>query len=345
MTDGSKLRDLLNLGLKQALIQLGSDSLDSTVTGFIPTGWTLVDEAIGGGLPLGRTVEVYGAESTGKSTLALQAIASCQQLGGYAVVFDVEAAFYKDMAPIFGIDLDKVFLISNVVTLEKLFGIFISILGMLREKHPDSPVLIVWDTLAATTTDMELESVDKGDVDRMSPQYRAQVIKRGMRVISRELTETKACLLIINHVYEKANKQTGFVTYESPGGSGPRFAATVRIYLKIAGTLKESDDGDVVGTKVIARLTKNKMGFPRREIGSRFYFGQGFSDHWSLFDYAVEWGIIGASSSWKTFEFGGGKPIKFYAKDFPKKLIENEGMLEALKEKVVEHYRSRGSGV
>lgn len=328
------LKELANKSFKSSLICTGSDPLDSEVKAWISTGWSLLDVGIGGGLPVGRLVEIYGAESTGKSTLALQAMLNCQKAGGTVVLFDPETSFYKEIAKKIGIDMDDILVISPSVPLEDLFHVFAKMIDLVKEERPENPVLIVWDTLAATPTKKEID--EQEDSGRMTPQYRAQVIRKGLRSIVYKLASSNVCFLILNQVYDKP-VMGGIVIAETPGGRGVKFHASVRVHLKSFGYIKESQDADPIGINVRARIEKNKLGPPRREFTSRLHYGEGFCDEYSIFDYAVENKIIEKSGSWYSFEFGG-KKHKFYATNYLDVIAKEEGMYEELKGQVMSHY-------
>lgn len=331
---GISIKELANKSFKSSLILLGTDPLDSEVSSRIPTGWTLLDFNMGGGLPVGRLVEIYGAESTGKSTLVLHAMKNCQDLGGTVVVFDPESTFYKEIAEKLGINMGEVLFVSPKIPLEDLFTVFVKMIELVRQEKPDGPVLIVWDTLAATPTKKEIEEQD--DSGRMTPQYRAQVIRKGLRSIVYKLAEANVCLVVINQVYDRPT-MGGIVVAETPGGRGVKFHSSVRVHLKNLGMIKETQDSPPVGIHVMARVEKNKLGAPRREFTTRLIYGEGFSDEYSLFDYSVESGLIEKSGSWYSLTFNN-KKIKFYAKDFLTKLADNEGLLEELRGRVLSHY-------
>lgn len=330
------LKELANKAFKSSVICTGVDPLDSEVKAWIPTGWTLLDIGIGGGLPVGRLVEIYGAESTGKSTLALQAMLSCQKLGGTVVLFDPETSFYKEIAQKLGIDMEEVLVISPSVPLEDLFQVFARMIDLVKEEKPEQPVLIVWDTLAATPTKKELE--EQEDSGRMTPQYRAQVIRKGLRSIVYKLASSNVCFLILNQVYDKP-VMGGIVIAETPGGRGVKFHASVRIYLKSFGYIKENQDSEPIGINVRARIEKNKLGPPRREFTSRLHYGQGFCDEYSIFDYAVNKKIIDKAGSWYSFDFGG-KKHKFYATNYLDVIEKEKGLYDELKGQVIAHYVS-----
>lgn len=327
-------RDAINKSNKKSLLLLGSDVLESEIKGRIPTGWSLLDLSMGGGLPLGRTVELYGRESSCKSTLAIQAMKQCQDMGGFCVVFDPESSFYKAFAEKIGVDLEKVLIISSEVVLESSFNIFVQVIDMVHDEFPDKPILIVWDTLAATPTKKEMEEQEDGG--RMSPQYRAQVIRKGMRSITSSLAKASACLLIINHVYDSAG-MNGMIKTETPGGRGVKFASSVRIHLKTQDYVKESADSEPIGVNILAKVEKNKLGMPRREVKSAFIFGKGFNDQLSIFNYAVDIDLIKQSGSWYSYKFKG-KDTKFYASQFLSTVEKHPDMFEEIKAKVIEEH-------
>ncbi len=329
-----ELVDKANEALKSSVVSLGVDPLDSDVEFWIPTGWSLLDRAIGGGFPVGRTVELYGKESSGKSTLSVHAMVNCQKMGGHVVLYDPEATFNKALASHLGVDLSKLIVINQKVPLEDIFNCFVKMLEAVRETSSEAPILLVWDTLAATPTKKEIEEQEDGG--RMGGQYRAQIVRRGMRSITQIVSEMNACLLVLNHVYDSMG-MGGMVITETPGGRGVKFHSSVRVHLKTMGWIRDKEDSDPMGVKILARIEKNKLASPRKEVETRIIFGQGFDNLYSLFSYAVEHGIVRRSGSWYISTVGD-KEIKFYATNLKKISDENPEFLPDLEQKVFEHF-------
>lgn len=332
------LRRLAQKAAGQIHVSMGSDLLDSEVTGHVPTGWSLLDLNMNGGLPVGRITEIYGREATAKSSLLYLAMANCQKGGGIAILLDSESTFNKDLATTYGVDVDRVTLLPPETALEDAFPTLLSLIRAFKGGYPECTILIGWDTLAASPTTDEVEKGESGEQRGMMPQYRAKVIRQGLRLISYEIARSKICFVVINQAYEKMTP-TGVPLLETPGGLAPRYYTTVRISLKSIGLLKQADDLPPVGMRVQAKFEKNKLSSPRREVISRFYYGRGFDDPLSILDYAVDNKIVKKSGPWNSFPFDG-KDIKFYDSKFAEVLSNNPGMLESIKNQVFEHYKA-----
>lgn len=332
--DSKALRLLAHKAIGDAHVAMADDPLNSDVNLHIPTGWSLLDANMGGGLPCGRVVEIYGREASGKSTLLYQCIAQCQKMGGIAVLLDSECVFPKDLAQDYGIKLDKLMMLSPDIPLEDVFQMFLSLTRAVKEKYPDLPILFGWDTLVATPTKGEVEDAEQA----RAAQYRAQVLRQGLRSITYEISKSNVAFVILNQGYEKAG-MNGIVSLETPGGLSVKYYSTVRIQLRNFGLLKASEEGaPPLGMKVSARFEKNKLAAPRREVEARLFYGKGFSDPFSILDYAVENGIIKKAGPWNTVTVDG-KDIKFYDSKYLELLEKNEGLLDQLRTQVMDHYR------
>lgn len=332
-----ELRQLAQKAVGKIHISMGSDALDSEVTEHIPTGWSLLDANMGGGLPVGRTVEFYGRESSGKSALLYLSMASCQRGGGIIILLDTEAAFNKDLATVYGVDVDRVTFLPSDLSLEDSFPTLLSLIRAFKDAYAERVILIGWDTLAGTPTTDEVEKGESGEQRGMMPQYRAKVIRQGLRLITYEIARSNVCLVVVNQAYEKMTP-TGIPLLETPGGLAMKYYTSVRILLKNIGLLKGvGDDAPPVGMKVVARFEKNKLSSPRREVLSRFYFGRGFDDDFSILDYAVDNGIVKKSGAWNKYMFRG-KELSFYDSKFKEMLSNNPGLFDDMREQAMERY-------
>lgn len=340
-TTVEELRDLINRDLKTDLLRLGSGELLADVSYYVSTGWTLLDTALGGGIPAGRYVELYGKQSAGKSSLVYQIIKSCQRDGGLAIHIDMEETFPKDMAEVMGIDLDRLLVIDRGVALDgdtSIFDYTRGILGSLRERYPHPlPIVISWDTLAATPTTAEI----KGEPPKNLGPYRAMTIRAGLRRLTRDLSSHQVGLVIVNHVHAQIGMGGGgqwsgprFVTH---GGMGVKFHATARISLREAAHIR--DDNDMkIGRRVVAVLEKSKLSPPQRQVETHLYYGKGFDDRWSIYDYLKEQGIIKMAGAWSQLPTPDGEIVKTYQKNYITALDEHEGLFEHLKGLAIERF-------
>ena len=267
-------------------------------------------------------------------------MASCQRGGGIIILLDTEAAFNKDLATVYGVDVDRVTFLPSDLSLEDSFPTLLSLIRAFKAAYAERVILIGWDTLAGTPTTDEVEKGESGEQRGMMPQYRAKVIRQGLRLITYEIARSNVCLVVVNQAYEKMTP-TGVPLLETPGGLAMKYYTSVRILLKNIGLLKGvGDDAPPVGMKVVARFEKNKLSSPRREVTlSRFYFGRGFDDDFSILDYAVDNGVVKKSGAWNKYMFNG-KELSFYDSKFKEILANNPGLLEGMREQALEHYRT-----
>jgi len=331
MSDLSEIRELANKTIQKDFLTIGSEPLVSDIKGCVPTGWTLLDYNMLGGFPMGRTAEVYGRESAGKTSLLLHAMANCQKAGGVVILFEPENTFPKELAQSMGVDTDRLMVISPKISLEDVFGFLVKTMNLIRKELPDVQILVVWDTMAATLTKKEWENDDDGG--RMAGQYRATVIRRGMRLVTQSIAESAIAFVVLNHTFDSVDHRTGIVHTDTPGGRGVKFYASVRIHLKAGTYIKDGDKKDPIGVIVRAKFEKNKLGPPRKEVVCRFFYGKGFDDRWAIFDYATENEIIKRSGSW--YSYGG---TKFYASQWIDKITEDPKIFDEVRSAVLVHY-------
>lgn len=337
------LRELANKQFKSSVVKLGTDRITSDIKGFIPTGWTLLDCALGGGLALGRTTEIFGYESSGKSTLVYSAIANCQEMGGVVILLDSEVTFPKDYAASLGVNPDNIMMLNTDTYLEQVFELIVKVSTVVRSKiGEDRPIMFVWDTLAATPSKMEMEAMSKGEeFTRGVNPFRAQTIKAGMRVVTAEIAESAVSLVIVNHVYDSMGPSFTGPQTTTPGGRGVKFHATQRLHVKKAASLKDSDKNPI-GHIVSVKIEKNKIGIPQKKLETRFIYGIGYDNRWSIFDYLVENGMIKKSSSWYSLPLTNGEYVKCYSTSYLDILAANDGLYEHLCDLAVAHFRVHG---
>ena len=348
-TSVSTLRDLVNQRMKRQVLALGSEVLASDISGHIPTGWTLLDANLGGGIPLGRTIEIFGEESVGKSSLVWQAISNCQRMGGTAVLFEPEVSFPKDLAGKMGVNVDKLLILNPGTFMEEVFSLFLNLSELIREnvKLVDSPILLVWDTLASTPSRAEHEAFRAGeDMSRTANPYRAQVIKSGLRALSVTLAKTKTSLVIVNHVFADIQQRGGQrgPNTATPGGRGVKYQASARINLWAGAYIRPKgapDGAEPEGVMVTAKVEKNKLGVPKRKVKSPFYYGRGYDDEMAVFNYLSEVGIIRQASSWYYVPNPGGEEIRTYATGYKEKLAGAPGLSDHLRALAVANYNQQ----
>jgi recombination protein RecA len=280
---------------KGSVMRLGSD--ERAPIEVIPTGSIALDVALGiGGLPKGRIVEVYGPESSGKTTVALHAIANCQKAGGVAVFIDAEHALDPEYAKALGVDIDAL-LVSQPDTGEQALEIADT---LIRSGSID---IIVIDSVAALVPRAEIE----GEMGDSHMGLQARLMSQALRKLTGVLNNTKTTAIFINQLREKIG-----VFFGSPettaGGKALKFYASVRLDVRRIETLK--DGQEAVGNRTRVKVVKNKMAPPFKQAEFDIIYGVGISREGSLLDVGVEQEILKKSGSWYTYEaeqLGQGK--------------------------------------
>ena len=298
---------------KGSIMRLGDDTRPPVAT--IPTGSVALDVALGiGGLPRGRVVEIYGPESSGKTTVALHAVASAQKAGGIAAFIDAEHALDPEYAKRLGVDTDAL-LVSQPDTGEQA----LEIMDMLIRSGAIDIVVI--DSVAALVPKAEIE----GEMGDSHVGLQARLMSQALRKITGALSASGTTAIFINQLREKIG-----VFFGSPetttGGKALKFYASVRIDVRRIETLKE---GTVpIGNRTRAKIVKNKMAPPFKQAEFDIVYGQGISREGGLIDLGVEHGIVRKSGAWYTYEgdqLGQGKEnSRNFLKDNPELAVEIE---------------------
>ena len=288
----------------------------------IPTGSVALDIALGiGGLPRGRIVEIYGPESSGKTTVALHAIANAQKNGGIAAFIDAEHALDPEYAKKLGVDIDAL-LVSQPDTGEQA----LEIMDMLvRSGALD---IIVIDSVAALTPRAEIE----GEMGDSHMGLQARLMSQALRKITGALSQSKTTAIFINQLRDKIGVFFG-TPETTTGGKALKFYASVRMDVRRIETLK--DGQDAVGNRTRVKVVKNKMAPPFKQAEFDIIYGVGISREGSLIDLGVEIGVVKKSGAWFTYEgdqLGQGKEN---ARAF---LIDNPDLANEIEAKIREHY-------
>ncbi|MCS5733156.1 recombinase RecA [Herbiconiux daphne] len=280
---------------KGSVMRLGSD--DRAPVEVVPTGSIALDVALGiGGLPRGRIVEIYGPESSGKTTLTLHAIANAQRAGGIAAFIDAEHALDPEYAKKLGVDIDAL-LVSQPDTGEQA----LEIADMLVRSG--SIDLIVIDSVAALVPRAEIE----GEMGDSHVGLQARLMSQALRKLTGGLSQTNTTMIFINQLREKIG-----VFFGSPettaGGKALKFYASVRLDIRRIETLKEGTEA--VGNRTRVKVVKNKMAPPFKQAEFDILYGIGISREGSLIDFGVEHEIVRKSGAWYTYDgdqLGQGK--------------------------------------
>ena len=298
---------------KGSVMRLGDDNRPPVQV--IPTGSLALDVALGiGGLPRGRVIEIYGPESSGKTTVALHAVASAQKAGGNAAFIDAEHALDPVYARALGVDTDSL-LVSQPDTGEQALEIADM---LIRSGGID---IIVIDSVAALVPKAEIE----GEMGDSHVGLQARLMSQALRKITGALSATGTTAIFINQLREKIG-----VFFGSPetttGGKALKFYASVRIDVRRIETLKEA--GAPVGNRTRAKVVKNKMAPPFKQAEFDIVYGKGISREGSIIDMGVEAGIVRKSGSWFTYgddQLGQGKEnVRQFLADNPELANEIE---------------------
>ncbi len=315
-TDFDKiLKDVEKEYGKGSVISLANGKVDNDVE-VISTGSLLLDDAIGiGGYPKGRVLEVYGPESSGKTTMALIAIAEAQKAGGYAAFIDAEHAIDIKHAEKMGVNLERI-LISQPDSGEQALQLV---------DHLTSTgefAIIVVDSVAALTPLVELE----GHMEDQTIGAQARLLSKSMRKLTGTINKTNTIVLFINQIREKVGVIFGNPEV-TPGGRALKFASSIRLDIRIRERIKEKDN--YIGQRIKIKVVKNKMAPPYKEIETIIYYDSGINQVEELIELATNKGIINRSGAWYSYgdiKLGQGKI------DAAKYIVDNN-MIDELKSK------------
>lgn len=301
---------------KGTVMKLGDTAIDPIE--YISTGSIGLDIALGiGGLPKGRVVEIYGPESSGKTTLAIHAIAECQKNGGIAAFIDAEHAFDRFYAQKLGVDIENL-LISQPDNGEQALEIADN---LIRSGAID---IIVIDSVAALVPKAEIE----GEMGDSKMGLQARLMSQALRKLTGMISKTGCCCIFINQLREKIGVMFGNPE-TTTGGNALKFYASVRLDIRRMSQIKDTDE--VSGNRVKVKVVKNKVAPPFRIAEFDIMFGEGISKAGEIIDLGVEYNIIKKAGSW----FSYGDTRLGQGRDAVKNLIlDNPEMMEELEAKI-----------
>ncbi len=285
----------------------------------IPTGNLLIDRALGvGGFPRGRIIEIFGPESSGKTTLTLTVVAQAQKRGGLAAFIDVEHALDPEYSKRLGVNMNEL-LVSQPSSGEEALQICEQ---LVRSNAID---VIVLDSVAALVTKNELE----GDIGDSTVGAQARLMSQALRKLTSFISKARTCVIFTNQIREKIGVMFGSPE-TTPGGRALKFYASVRVDIRRIGQIKSSD-GTVTGNSTRVKIVKNKVAPPFTEAEFEIIYNEGISGTGSLIDLAVEQDIIQKRGSW--FAYNGGQLAQ--GREALKELLKNdEALYKEIEEKV-----------
>lgn len=319
-------QNALNLAIKQmdkafgkgAIVRLGDKEIEPLEA--ISTGSLGLDLALGvGGIPKGRVIEIYGPESSGKTTLTLHAIAECQKAGGVCAFIDAEHALDVKYAKDIGVDTDNL-LVSQPDYGEQALEILETLI------RSGAVNLVVVDSVAALTPKVEID----GDMDDMQVGVQARLMSKALRKITGVMNNMKTSVIFINQIRMKIG-MTGYGSPETTtGGNALKFYSSVRLDIRRIASLKQGED--IIGNRTKVKVVKNKVAPPFKQVEFDIMFGQGISKMGEIIDYGVKMDIVDKAGAWFSYndsKIGQGKEN---SKQF---LLDNPEIANEIEKKIL----------
>ena len=311
---------------KGSVMKLGDSSVNMNIE-TVPTGSLSLDLALGlGGVPKGRVIEIYGPESSGKTTVALHMVAEVQKRGGIAGFIDAEHALDPVYAKNIGVDIDNLY-ISQPDNGEQALEITET---MVRSGAVD---IVIVDSVAALVPKAEIE----GDMGDSHVGLHARLMSQALRKLTPVISKSNCVVIFINQLREKVGVMFGNPE-TTTGGRALKFYASIRMDVRRIETLKQS--GEMIGNRTRVKIVKNKIAPPFKEAEFDIMFGKGISKEGDILDLAVNLGLVSKSGSW--FAYNGDK-IRQGRENAKNYLTENPAIMEELDAKIRKHYAFEGA--
>ena len=308
---------------KGAIMRMGGEAAEKIEV--IPTGSIGLNAALGvGGYPRGRIIEIFGPESSGKTTLTIHAIAEAQKAGGTAAFIDAEHAFDPTYAKNLGVNLDELW-ISQPDNGEQALAIADQLISS------SAIDLVVIDSVAALTPKAEID----GDMGDNKVGLQARLMSQALRKLTATISKTKTCCIFINQLREKIGVMFGNPE-TTTGGNALKFYSSVRLDIRRVSSIKDGDD--VIGNQTRVKVVKNKVAPPFRKAEFEIAFGEGISRTGELVDLGVEYNIIKKSGSWFSYnesKIGQGRDA------VKKVLADNPELADELEAKIMEAMQAK----
>ena len=303
---------------KGAIMRMGDEQIEDIEV--IPTGSLALNTALGiGGYPRGRVIEIFGPESSGKTTLAIHAIAEEQKAGGVAAFIDAEHAFDRFYAEKLGVDVNNLW-ISQPDNGEQALEIAEQLI------RSSAVGIIVVDSVAALTPKKEIE----GDMGETTVGLQARLMSQALRKLTSTVSKTNTCIIFINQLRDKINSMPFSNPETTTGGNALKFYSSIRLDIRKIGSVKDGDK--ILGNLTRVKLIKNKMAPPFRKAEFEITFGEGISKTGELLDLGVQFEIIKKSGSWFSYNdtklAQGRDGAKKVIKDNPELAEELEGLIK-----------------
>lgn len=318
MVDDKLLKALRKVaGGDYAITYANDEDASFYVDEWLSTGCLALDAIMGGGIPLGRLVEIYGASSSGKSLIAAQIVAEAQQLGYLTLYIDTEHALSADILNAVGVDLAEL-IYAEPDTVQETFSLMEA---FLTAKPVEKPAIIIWDSIAATTEKAEQQA----DYDSNNVATHARRISMGLRKFNRLVKRNNASAVFVNQIRKKIGVMFGDDT-TTFGGNAVEFYSSIRVELSKGQKLRDKSKR-VVGINNRALVTKNKVAPPFMSTELPIYFGLGVDDSEAAMLYMMEYcdDVVrqsGKGSAWYTYETAAGEEVKFTKKQWNEKVYE-----------------------
>lgn len=311
---------------------VGTEETPTDLVDFVSTGCMTLDLAISnrphGGIPYGRITELTGLEGSGKSLVAAHVLANCQKAGGVAVLIDTETAVNWEFFEAVGVNREKNWIYAPQQTVEDIFDSVEFIIETVRRSSKDRPVVIVVDSIAGASTKKEMEA-DYGSQGYATDK--AILLSKAMRKVTSLIGKQKIALILTNQLRQKLNAMPFADPWTTSGGKAIAFHSSVRIRFAVTGKItkkNDNDDKEILGVKIKAQVTKNRVGPPLRTAEFDVYFDRGIDNYGSWLQYLRDKEIIVGKSNALTYTSEKSKKeYKFSEKEW-KSLLSNKDFEE-----------------